>query len=117
MGSFTVVVLRVGAKNPVQMSSAEHHDPVQALVSHGLDPALGERVGLRRANGREDDFRTFGLEHGIERAGEPGVTVANEEMYGCRLQEPGKEDTEPVSIWPGYNRIRPASATGFDRPS
>src|SRR5438128_1768375 len=82
MGSFAVVVPRVGAKNSIEMSSTEHDDPVQALVPYGLDPALGERVGLRRANGREDDFRPFRLEHGVEGTGVLGVAVANEETHG-----------------------------------
>jgi hypothetical protein len=63
-------------------------------LPHGPHPALGEGVGLRGTNGREDDPRTLGGEHGVEGARELGVAIADKEasfggQFLCHIQVAG----------------------------
>lgn len=82
MRPLRVVVPGVDAENPIKVSSTTHHDPVQAFPSYCPDEALGDRVGLRRADRGEDDPRPLGLEHLIERARVLGVAVSDQEARG-----------------------------------
>jgi hypothetical protein len=73
-------VLDVGAKDALQVTSAEDQDVVEALSSNGADPTLGERVRRRRSHGCLHDAEALGTEDLIERPGEPGVPIPYEEL-------------------------------------
>jgi hypothetical protein len=59
MWPLLVVVIDVGTQHPVEVAIARDQQPVEAFGSHGPDPALGDRVGSRRADRRLDDLDAF----------------------------------------------------------
>jgi hypothetical protein len=65
------------------MAARKDEGPVQDLGANGPHPALGESVGLRSADGREDHPGTLGSEHGVEGARELGVSIADEVPNSC----------------------------------
>jgi hypothetical protein len=73
-------VLGVDAKDPLQVTSAENQDVVEALSSNGADPTLRERVRRRRSHGRLHDAEALSAEHLVEGAGELGVSIPDEEL-------------------------------------
>jgi hypothetical protein len=79
MWSVGVVVLHVGLQDAIEVSTAQDQRPVKELGSNRPHPSLSEGVGLRGTDGRADDPRTLGGEHGVEGARELGVAVADEE--------------------------------------
>src|SRR6266545_289178 len=58
---------------------------VQALLAHGADPALGDGVGVRSLDRREDDRCTDRTPEVVEGPGELAVTVADQEPDGGGL--------------------------------
>lgn len=78
MRSLIVVVPHILAEDPLRMVSAPDQHPIQTLPPNRLHPALGDRVGIRRLDGRRDDLRAVGGEHVVEPARELGVVVAEQ---------------------------------------
>ena len=79
MWSMDVVMLDVLAQDPLLVSTPQHQRPVQALGAHRTHPPFraGVRVGCPDRGG--DDPGSVDLEYRVERPGELGVAVANQE--------------------------------------
>lgn len=102
VGSSPVVVAQVLAEHRFEVSAAEDQKMVQAVVSYGPHEALGEGVRPWRADGRLDGFDADRSQHRVERRGELGVSVADQEAEPpSRLFElPGEVATRPGSPMP-----------------
>jgi len=74
-----VVVVDEDSEHPVEMPSAEDQEPVEAFGASRPDEALGDRVGLRRANRGADDLETLASEDRVELARELAIAVADQE--------------------------------------
>jgi hypothetical protein len=74
-----VVVLDADAQDTLELAAARDQEPVEALAADGADPALGERVRVRRPKRGADDLDAFVLEDVIERAAELAVAVVDQE--------------------------------------
>ena len=61
------------------MAAPEHQHVIQAFVSNAAHPAFGDRVRLRRPHRRLDHAHTLGADELVERAGELGVPVVQQE--------------------------------------
>ena len=55
MWSSAVVILNIRRQNSMEMALIENHDPVEALLSDGANPALDERIGIGCLHWRPDD--------------------------------------------------------------
>ena|SRR5438552_18262862 len=87
MGPMAVVVVDVDAENLLKLSPADDQDPVEAVAADGADPALGERVRLRRPERGADDLDAVASEDLVERAAELAVSVVNQEWIGVSRSE------------------------------
>ena len=74
-----IVVRGVGLKDPLQVAVAKDQHPVQALGPNCADPTLGEGVRSRGSDRGLDDPHAPGAEPLVERTGELGIPVADEE--------------------------------------
>src|ERR1700730_18822451 len=61
MRPMAVVVVDVDAEHVLKLSPADDQDPVEAVAADGADPALGERVRLRRPEPCADDLDVLGV--------------------------------------------------------
>ena len=75
-----VVVLGVRVQDVLQVTPAEDQHLVEALSSNGADPTLRERVCPGCPDGRLHDAEALGTEDLVERPGELGVPVPDEEL-------------------------------------
>jgi hypothetical protein len=74
-----VVVLDVAVQDANQLSTPGDQEMVQALLAHGANPALGDGVGVRRLDRRQDDLGTDRTPDVVEGPGELAVPVADQE--------------------------------------
>jgi hypothetical protein len=74
-----VVVLDVAVQNANKVLAANDQEVVQALSPDGPNPTLGDGVGVGRPNRRADDLGTGRTPDIVERSGELGVPVADQE--------------------------------------
>ena len=77
MRPMAVVVVDVDAEHLLELSPADDQDPVEAVAADGADPALGERVRLRRPERCADDLDAVALEDLVEDTAELAVSVVN----------------------------------------
>ena len=70
-----VVMLHVGRKHLLEVTSAQHHDSMEALCSDRSDPSLGIGVRLRGSPGISDDFDTFSLEDLVDVRAEAFIPI------------------------------------------
>jgi hypothetical protein len=84
MRPMAVVVVDVDAEHLLKLSPADDQDPVEAVAADGADPALGERVRLRRPKGCADDFDAVASEDLVEDTAELAVSVVNQEADRCQ---------------------------------
>jgi hypothetical protein len=75
-----VVVLGVRVQDVLQVAPAEDQHVVEAFSSNGADPTLRERVCPGCPDGRLHDAEALGTEDLVERPGELGVSVPDEEL-------------------------------------
>src|SRR5918993_2139237 len=75
----TVVVLDVAVQDANQLSTPCDQEMIQALLAHGANPALGDGVGVRRLDRRQDDLGTDRTPDVVEGSGELAVTVTDQE--------------------------------------
>ena len=73
-----VVMLHVGRKQLLQVTSAKHHDAIEALGSDGADPSLGMGFRFRGSPGRSDDLDSLSREDLVEHGSEAVVPVVYE---------------------------------------
>ena len=74
-----VVMLDVAAQNANNLLATHDQQLVKTLPTDRADPAPGDRVGVRRPHRCADDLDTGRAPHVIERPGELGVPVADQE--------------------------------------
>src|SRR5204863_9541732 len=75
-----VVVAHVSPEHTLKMSPSLDEHPVQALHPNRPHPSLGEGVRVRSPDRGGDHPHPFCPEHLVERPGELGVTVADQEL-------------------------------------
>src|SRR6266542_1801048 len=85
MRPMAVVVVDVDAEHLLKLSPADDQDPVEAVAADGTDPALGERVRLRRPERCADDLDAVASEDLVEDTAELAVSVVNQEADRCQL--------------------------------
>src|SRR6516164_3384992 len=78
--AMNVIVLDVLTQDQPQVPFAGDQHPVQALSAGTGNPALRDSVRTRRPDRRPDDPHADRGEHGIERRGELGVPVPDQEL-------------------------------------
>ena len=83
MRPMAVVMVDVDAKHLLKLSPADDQDPVKAVAADGADPALGERVRLRRPERCADNLDTLASEDLVEDTAELAVSVVNQEADRC----------------------------------
>jgi hypothetical protein len=109
VGSGSVVVLRVGAKDTFEMPPSKHKQPVQAFGAGRPHPAFRERVRSRCSHWSLYDLHVFATEDLIERAAELGVSVMDQESH---TRAPIVEVHEQVARLLGYpGRVRVSGDT------
>ena len=74
----------VDAEHLLELSPADDQGPVEAVAADGADPALGERIRLRRPERRADDLDALALEDHVEGMAEFAVAVVDQEPGRCR---------------------------------
>jgi hypothetical protein len=84
MRPMAVVVVDVDAEHLLELSPADDQDPVEAVAADGADPALGERVRLRRPKRCADDLDAVASEDLVEDTAELAVSVVNQEADRCQ---------------------------------
>ena len=75
MRSPTVVVFDEDGERALEMPRVQDQEPIQALCSGRPDEPLGDPIRLGCLNRRLNNVDVFGLEDGIEAAGELGIAV------------------------------------------
>jgi hypothetical protein len=78
MRAMSVVVLDVHTEDALKLALAEDEDPVEALATDRADEPLGERIRLRRLEGRSDDLDPLAPEDLIERLAELAVAIVDQ---------------------------------------
>jgi hypothetical protein len=78
-------MLNVAAQNANQLLAADDEQLIQALPADRADPAFGDRVGVGRLHRRADDLGAGRAPHVVERPGELGVAVADQELARAGL--------------------------------
>jgi hypothetical protein len=68
------------AQDANKVLAAEDHQVTQACSADRPDPPLGDRVGVGRSHRGADDLRTNRAPDSIERSGDFGVSVADQEV-------------------------------------
>jgi hypothetical protein len=81
--SVRVVVIDVLPENEAEMPLSRDQQPVQALAACAGDPAFGDGIRARRADGSLDYPPADRGEHCVERRGELGVPVPDQEFQAA----------------------------------
>jgi hypothetical protein len=81
VGTVAVVVLDVGVKHLLQVSSPDDQQPVQTLGPHRPDPAVGVGVGVGPLQRRDQYLGAVRTEDVVEGAGELRIPIANKEPH------------------------------------
>jgi hypothetical protein len=90
-------MLHIDPQHTKKLPAADNQQPVKTLSAHGTDPPFGDGVGVRRLNRCTDDLDPGRAPHVIERPGELGVPVTNQELERAGLLV---EDGDQVaSLW------------------
>jgi hypothetical protein len=85
MRPMNVIVLDVLTQDQPQVPLAGDQHPVQALALGTGNPPLRDRVRPRRLDRRPDDPDSGCREHGVERRGELGIPVPDQELQAISL--------------------------------
>ena len=83
MRPVAVVMVDVDAEHVLELSPADDQHPVEALAPDGADPALGERVRLRRPERCPDDLDAFASEDLVENVAELAVAIVDQVADRC----------------------------------
>jgi hypothetical protein len=73
-------MLDIGPQDTDKLLAADDQQLVQALPADRADPTLGDGIGVGRLHRCADDLGTGRAPHVIERPGELGVPVADQEL-------------------------------------
>lgn len=79
MRAMGVVVLDERPDHMLQVASSEDQKVIKAFIANSLDPSLGESIGPWGPVWGVHDPEALGLEDVIERTGELGVSVSDQE--------------------------------------
>jgi hypothetical protein len=79
VGTMAVVVLDLDVQDAIQLPAPDEQEMVQALLARGADPALGDGIGVRRLDRRQDDLGTEPAPDVVEGPGGLAVTVTDQE--------------------------------------
>ena len=79
-----VVMVDIDTEHLLELSPADDQDPVEAVAPDSADPALGERVRLRRPERRADDLDTVASEDLVEHLAELAVAIVDQEANRCQ---------------------------------
>src|SRR5213080_1507252 len=109
MRPMAVVMVDVDAEHLLELSPADDQDPVEALAADGADPALGERVRLRRPEWCADDLDSVASEDLVEDAAELAVSVVNQEADRCQPCRERPGELASLLGCPGPARVRGAA--------
>jgi hypothetical protein len=90
------------------VSASEDEDPVEAVAADGTDPALGERVGVRRSYGRADHLDPLAAKDLVEGAAELGVAIVDQQLELLRLLAQLHDEVARLLRDPRPVRIRAA---------
>ena len=104
VGPSPVVVGGVDPKDSLEVAAPQDQHPVQAFGPDRADPPLGERVRLRGPDRGLDDLHPFGPEDLVERTGELGIPVADEEPDALKPLLKGTETLITPATCPFTNR-------------
>ena len=86
-----VVVIEVLAQDQPQVPFTGDQHPVQALAAGAGDPAFGDRVRARSPDRGLDDPHANRGEYSVERRGELGVAVPDQEFEAVRVSFQGPQ--------------------------
>jgi hypothetical protein len=75
-----VVMLDVASQDRNELVATDDEQLVQALPAYGTDPAFGDGIGVGRLHGRADHLGPGRPPRVVERPGELGVPVADQEL-------------------------------------
>ena len=78
MGSVVVVVVDVVDDDALELALVPDDGAVEQLAADGSDPAFGERVGHRSADGGLEDLEVFGAEDLVEGVDELAAPVTDQ---------------------------------------
>jgi hypothetical protein len=81
-------VLDVDGEDAFEVSAVADQEPVQALDPDRADPPFGVGIRLRRPHRCADHFDALGGEDVIERGGELGVAVTDQQPEPAWLCSP-----------------------------
>jgi hypothetical protein len=74
----------VDPEHLLKLPPADDQDPLEAVAPDGADPALGERVRLRRPKGRVEDLDALASEDLVEGFAELAVAIVDQEADRCQ---------------------------------
>ena len=83
-----VVVLDPFDHHPLEVSTPEDQDPIQALSTTRTDLSLHVGIGLRHRDRSLDYQNGLGSQHGVAGSGELGVVVVDQKPNRRSLQPP-----------------------------
>jgi hypothetical protein len=103
MRTMVVEVTLVRDQHGTGVALVVDQHPVGALGADAADEPLGITVRPRRSRWGLDDLDVLGHEHGVERAGELGVSVPDQKPEGADLKGTGPPDgsVSPATRQPG----------------
>jgi hypothetical protein len=78
VGTMALVVLEVAVQDANQLSTPRDQKMIEALLAYAANPALGDGVGVRRLDRRQDDLGTDRTPDVVEGPGELAVSVAEQ---------------------------------------
>ncbi len=108
MRSRVVVILHICSQHPTKMSVAENEHMVETFLTDRANPALRERICVRRPEWRPNDRHVLGPEYLIERRRKLAVAVVDEKAswYNTILDLPAQ--LARLLCDPGACRLRGA---------
>ena len=108
-----VVVVDVNAQDVFELSAACDQKPVEAVAADGADPALGERVRVRRPERCADDLDALASEDVVEGAAELAVAVVVRNRAGVARSESDQANWRACWVVqpPSGFVVRPAKCT------
>src|SRR2546427_9591446 len=92
VGSMVVVMVDVGPQSPLELTTVEDQQPVQALTPQRADEPLGMSVGVGSPEGRADHAHALGLKDRVERRAELRVAVVDDEAHAPLLVGEGHRE-------------------------
>src|SRR5262249_30626415 len=100
-----VVVHEIAGEDTLQVRPVPDQRPVQTLSTHGAYPPLGIRVRSGRPRWDLDCLNADRGEYRVERGGELGVAVADQEAESIDVVGEVHQQVAPTLAHPGTGRV------------